>query len=382
MRSSLPPDGGRPTVCDEMKKRLPSLRAVSLVLSAAFLNGCASAPKDAARDSQANAPFIRVAYPDEHTVELQIVSRRFTPARGKGPSVWLVGASHIGESNYYAALQKRLDAQTLVLYEGVGEHSRRTRLPRARAPAPFRREVSKAATNNAAEEYSLQDTMAKSLGLVFQLQAMDYDRTNFFNSDLTLAELRSLMQPGRPTAAKPNAGTAKPGRPRAPAPSDDDDSNTSLQQLLGAMDGSSTFGAIMKGMMQLIGSSPRLQALTKLAFIEVLGAIKFDPGNMKGLPPDMQELMHVLIVERNKVVVADLKAELQRARPGQSIAIFYGAGHLPDLELRLKKEFRLRPVEDVWLPAFSVNTAKAGLSNFEMTFLRSMVRSQLAPMNK
>src|SRR5262245_43325779 len=104
-----------------MNKRFPAALFPSLLAAAAALAGCATGPKGAAYDPKASpAPYLRIAYPDEDTVELQIASRRFTPARGKGPAVWLVGASHIGESNYYAALQKQLDAQTLVLYEGVG----------------------------------------------------------------------------------------------------------------------------------------------------------------------------------------------------------------------------------------------------------------------
>jgi hypothetical protein len=122
--------------------------------------------------------------------------------------------------------------------------------------------------------------------------------------------------------------------------------------------------------------------MTKIMLIETLGALKGDPSHMKNLPPDMKHLMEVLIRERNKTVVADLKEELKHATRGQSIAVFYGAGHLTDLETRLRKELKLRPVETVWLPAFSVNTAKAGLSGFEMNFLRSMIRSQLAPMSE
>ena len=145
------------------------------------------------------------------------------------------------------------------------------------------------------------------------------------------------------------------------------------------MDGRSTLGVLLKGLMQLIGTSTKLQAMTKIALIETLGAMKGDPSRMKGLPADMKQLMEVLIRERNKTVIEDLKYELKRATPGQSIAIFYGAAHLTDLEDRLRKELKLRPAEDIWLPAFSVNTASAGLSSFELNFLRSLIRSQLAP---
>lgn len=360
-----------------MNRHLSAALVVPLLAVSAALHGCATRPKVAAYDPKAPpAPYLRVAYPDADTVELQIASRRFTPARGKGPVVWLVGASHIGESNYYASLQKQLDTQTLVLYEGVGEHSRRTRPTKAQPSPPQKlpqRTTATATTNVSSEDYSLQDTMAKSLGLVFQLQAMNYDQTNFLNSDLSIAEIQALMQP---------AGAATGARPGGTTATTDDDSNAVFQNLLKAMDGSSSLGMVLKGVMQLIGGSPKMQAMTKLALIETLGVLRADPSRMKGLPPDMQKLLDVLIRERNKVVIEDLKRELKRARPGTSIAVFYGAGHLPDLEMRFRNDLKLRPCEDQWLPAFSVNTTRAGLSNFELTFLRSMIRSQLGPLTK
>ena len=360
-----------------MTRRLSAALFVSVLVATTGLVGCAARPKGAAYDPKAPPePYLRVANPDEHTVELQIASRRFTPARGKGPVVWLVGASHIGESNYYASLQKQLDAQTLVLYEGVGEHSRRARPFKAPPnPPPTRPQqaTSTAATNAANDDYSLQDSMAKALGLVFQLQAMNYDRTNFFNSDLSIAEIQALMQPG---------GAAAGVRPVGKAAATDDESNESFRDMLKAMDGTSYFGMVLKGLMQLIGESPKMQAMMKLALIETLGVLRADPSRMKGLPPDMQKLLEVLIRERNKAVIEDLRLELKRARRGTSIAVFYGAGHLPDMEMRFRNDLNLRPAEDKWLPAFSVNTTRAGLSNFELTFLRSMIRSQLGPLTK
>jgi hypothetical protein len=325
---------------------------------------------------------VRIVHPDEETIQLQIASRRFSPGRGKGPAVWLVGASHIGEPAFFAALQKQLDGHTVVLYEGVGEHSRRTRPASATGQVPQRAPLMKKHADTNDTPYSLQDTMAKSLGLVFQLEAIDYERTNFVNSDLSIAEIQALMQPGRPLAnSSTRPGTASHRQP-ASTSGDDDDSNSSFQSLMSAMDGRSALGVLLKGVMQLIGNSPKLQAMTKIVLIETLGAMKADPSRLKGLPADMKQLMEVLIRERNKTVIDDLKQELKRTRPGDSIAIFYGAGHLTDLEMRLRKELRFRPTQDIWLPAFSVNTAKAGLSNFELNFLRSMIRSQLAPLTE
>ena len=160
-----------------------------------------------------------------------------------------------------------------------------------------------------------------------------------------------------------------------------DDDDSSFQQLLGAMDGSSVFGALASGLFQIIGSSPKLQAMTKLALIEVFGQIKGDMAQMQGLPQEMQRLFEVLIRERNNTVIADLREELRRVQPTDSIAIFYGAGHLVDMEKRLRHDLHYVPVDELWLPVFSVNTERAGLSGFELNLLRSIIRSQLAPLN-
>lgn len=315
---------------------------------------------------------MRVQRPDAGTVQLQIAVRKFLPARGHGPAVWLAGASHIGETNYYASLQTHLDAQTLVLYEGVGEHPRKPRhrsgLNSSNVPPP----TSRASDGKETGVASLQETMAKSLGLVFQLQAIDYERTNFWNSDLSINEIQSLMQPGR----KLVSGDTGLGKARR---TEGDDS--AFQDLLGAMDGSSVFGALANGIFQIIGSSTKLQAMTKLALIEVFGQLRGDMAQMQGLPPEMKRLFEVLIRERNKVVIVDLKEELRHAGRADSISVFYGAGHLADLEKRLRDELRYVPVDEFWLPVFSVNPEQAGLSNFELTLLRSVLRSQLAPVN-
>src|SRR5262249_724580 len=169
----------------------------------------------------------------------------------------------------------------------------------------------------------------------------------FLNSDLSVAEIQALMQPG---------GAASFARPGAKTAAEEDESNSAFQDLLKAMDGSSSLGIVLKGVMQLICASPQMPARTQLALTETLGVLGADPSRLKGLPPDMQKLMEVLIRERNKVVIEDLSRELKRARPGTSFAVFYGAGHLPDLEMRFRKDLKLRPAEDRWLPAFSVNT--------------------------
>ena len=95
---------------------------------------------------------------------------------------------------------------------------------------------------------------------------------------------------------------------------------------------------------------------------------------MRGLPPEVRQLLEVLIQKRNQKVIADLKVQLQQVGPRGSIAVFYGTGHMPDLEARLRKELRYHPAGQLWLTAFSVNLAQGGISNADRQFIRSLVR--------
>lgn len=286
---------------------------------------------------------MRVTRPDADTVSLQIAARRFVPSGRRGPDIWLVGASHIGESNYFAALQKRLDAQPLVLFEGVGARSKRMRF-------------------NPEEESSVQHTLATSLGLVFQLAAIDYDRPHFQNSDLSIAQLQAIFASGSKTdGPSPTAGRE-------------------FQELLQIMNGSSFLGALVHVGIKFIGSNPRLQAMTKVVLIELLGQMKGDMAQLKGMPPEIQRLLEVIIQERNKVVMADVKSELATHSP-RDLAVFYGAGHMADLEKRLRAELRYVPRKTVWFTAMSVNTRQAGLSETELDGMRKLIEWQLNALN-
>ncbi len=325
---------------------IPILSTGSFLLALSLVVGCASNDR---KNGQASPPalpesYMRVVHPDQDTVELQIAARRFNPARGRGPDVWLVGASHIGDSNYFAALQKRLDAQPLVLFEGVGARSKKMRF-------------------NPDEESSVQHALATSLGLVFQLSAIDYDRPHFQNSDLSIAQLQSLFQSGGGS----NAAGTRAGQ--------------EFQELLQIMNGSSFLGALVHFGIKFIGSNPRLQALTKVVLIELLGQIKGDLAQLKGMPPEIQRLLEVIIQERNKIVVEDVRKELA-ARSPRDMAVFYGAGHMADLEKRLRAELNYVPRKTVWFTAMSVNTRKAGLSETELDGMRKLIEWQLNALNQ
>lgn len=309
-------------------------------------------------------PYMRVTNGATGAVELQVAVRKLVPTNGTGPVIWLAGASHIGETNYYARLQQHLDTQALVLFEGI--HAGKTNASNAAlektAPAPAKAAPAEPAAKSA-ERTGLQKDLAESLGLVFQLEAINYRGTNFRNSDLSVHELKELMD--------------KDDEPATPDSPKEKRKNEAFDHLLKAMEGNSLFGTLLKAGFKLVGGNPKLQATMKLALIEALGSLRGDLSRMKSLPEDVQRLMEVLIQSRNDAVLKDLRAELKRTAPPASISVFYGAGHMDDLERRIRREFGYRADSDLWLPAFTVDYTKAGLSLIEATLLRTMVRQQM-----
>lgn len=345
----------------------------------ALFAGAAEVPPVAAPEADP-APFTRVANPDEDTFKLQIALRKFVPAEGLGPAVWLSAVSHIGDSNYYAKLQKHLDERQLVLFEGVGAASQEAEEPQddkvtveaggETKPEGDRKELG-----------SVQTTLADSLGLEFQLDAIDYHRKHFRNADMSIYQLQWLMMGGSETNLPPRDWVPKPGAalpvPKVEGSDEEPQGNQQFENLLSVMDGSSMLGMMVDSALKMIGSSPRLQALTRLMFIQTLGKLEGDMAQMQGLPPDMLQLIQVLIRSRNRVVVADVKEALKELKPDESLSVFYGAGHMPDLEKRLCSELNYKQAEEVWLDAFSVNTKDAGVSAFEKKMVQYMMDIQM-----
>ncbi len=340
----------------------------SLLLSTALcLSLCACSSVERGKTPSATAaPYIRIANADSNVVELQIAVRKFVPQRGAGPAVWLAGVSHIGESNYFAAMQRQLDRQSLVLFEGINNRSASKRVKTGLEPT----EREAAGSSHGEEQTppppprnisSLQTSMAAALGLVFQLDAIDYRRSSFRNSDLSVAQLRELL------AQQPPAQDGSPG------------ASQGFEALLQAMQGSSLFDALLHLGMRFLGASPKLQALGKLALIDVIGEIKGDPAQLRGVGPSMQQLFEVLVQKRNEKVIGDLRNALKTFGPADSVAIFYGTGHMPDMELRLRKELHYRPAEQVWLSAISVDLRLAGVSPTEQKFIYDFVHREFGP---
>ena len=195
---------------------------------------------------------------------------------------------------------------------------------------------------------NIQQTMADSLGLAFQLDMLPYEEPNWFVSDLTIDEVEQKLEDG-------GADTA----------------------LLDTITGASFAAKIANSMMQVIPlldalSGGGVSATARLLMIEVLSMA--DSQLMQEIEP---ELLKVIIVDRNTEVLSDLATVLDSAEDVSSIGILYGAGHMVDLAQRMEKLFGYTPVEDKWFSSMSVDPRESLLDASDMTRMRFMLKYQM-----
>ena len=190
---------------------------------------------------------------------------------------------------------------------------------------------------------------------------MDYERRNFQSCDLSITELRDLFSQNPDAFEKSSGGQ-------------------NFENLLDIMQGNSFWSGVLRLGLGMLSSSPMFQAMAKVTLIETLYEIQADPGNIQGLPSDVHDLLKVLIEKRNQKVIDDLQAVPKKRL--KTVAVFYGAGHMPDLEKRLRSQLHYQPAHDLWFTAISVDLARAGVSTNQLHFLRTMIHKQLEDVGK
>ena len=302
-------------------KRLISTAAVALASTLAFADEA--------------APFLRKNTLTNGTLQLETCIRHYRPESGRGPDISLAGAIHIGTTNYFKRLQAHLDPQQLVLFEGVGRAGETNP-----APAP----ATKTPAGKAAGLGSLQTDISRMIGCVFQLDAIDYGRTNFRNCDLSLEQITERLR-GKPV-----------------------DGDQLMQSL--------AFSAVfIKPLVAILSVLPESRALIKLAMVEILSEAGGDMEAIAGDTPGMKEILQVILHDRNETVFSALKTELGRTRPPATISLFYGAAHMPELAGRLERELHYRAIGEEWLPAFGVNPKKENISPEALRLMDSLLQT-------
>lgn len=323
---------------------------------------------------QSTFSYLKVVRTNSTSLELQVAVRKLAPLKGKKPCIWLVAVTHIGESNYYSEIQQHLDSMNLVLFEGIKMSGKIGQAKPAKSnskskfnEAKLQNSVEQNNSDNLSSKVtdSIQSKLARSLGLAFQLEAIDYSKPNFENCDMDIAQLEKIF------SKKEVATEGKYS-----------EAGQEWEKLKGLYLGDSFASVIADLLLKFVGSSPRMSALMKIVFIETLSKIEGDLEQWEGMPDSMRELLKVLIKERNNVIIARLREVLPKLKKQDSVALFYGAAHMYDLEARVCKEFGYKPSETIWFKAFSVDGDKYGISEFEFNFVRRLVDNTIRRMKE
>ena len=226
-----------------------------------------------------------------------------------GANVDLVSAIHVADRSYFDEIDQRLADYGVVLYELVGEPGR-VSAPRGATPSMVG---------------LMQGGMKNALGLAFQLDEIDYTRDNMVHADLTPDAFSASMR------ERKESFLGMMVRAWAMAMAEQGSGKTAGQdaefiKALFARDRQRAFKRVLAGQL-----SEQTDLLKSLA------------GN---------DGSSTLITVRNQRALEVLREQLDVGE--RDIAIFYGAGHMPDFEARLVEEFGMRKVSTEWIEAWDL----------------------------
>jgi hypothetical protein len=274
------------------------------------------APAIAAAKEIAGGKFLRVIRTDKGIVTgMETSIARYVPSdeKKKGPVVDLISAVHVGEKAYYKALDKAFEDYDVVLYELVAPEG--TRVPKGGGE---RRGVVS----------GIQGGMKDILALEFQLEQVDYTKKNLVHADMSPDQFATAMKDRGESMA------------------------SMLFKMMGAsmamqseMQAKGQGGAEMEMLLALFDPTNRALKLKRAM------AVQFE--NMDNLSVMFGGKDGSTIIEgRNAAALEVLKKQIADGK--QKIGIFYGGGHMPDLQKRLVKDFGMKFEKEDWLEAWSM----------------------------
>lgn len=238
-----------------------------------------------------------------------------------GTTVDLVGVVHLADAAYFKTLNERLKTYDAVLYEMVGGPHRPDKTTPGEDAPPAEEEVGSVR--------QLQQLAKAFFGLEYQLDAIDYTAPNFVHADVDWREMETLMKARNETLMTlfTRAMSLPEDSPLPGIPADDAAAEAMMQRLFNAV---------------ITGDSAGLKRTLAPFLSEAENLI----AQLEG------EDGTVLVRERNRVVMEKF-GELRREKGRGTYAIFYGAGHMPDLEQRLLAEGFTKG-ETIWLDAWTI----------------------------
>lgn len=229
-----------------------------------------------------------------------------------GVLVDLISVVHIGDSKYYADLSRRFEAYDALLYELVAPKGSRPRRNRKVGGGSIISQV--------------QRLMKTALNLQFQLDAIDYSADNFVHADLSPKEFLAKQKER----------------------------------------GESMTTMMIRAMLAGSQSKETAEKAAAITPIHIMAGMR-NPDYLKFLfAQQLENVENILatlggggkgenstiIGDRNQAAIDVLKTQLRKGK--KRVGIFYGAAHMPDLEVKLK-ELGFEPAgKPEWLVAWDV----------------------------
>ena len=256
-------------------------------------------------------PYLRILYDqrdDPRAMQTSVVSFA-RPNDSKEVTVDLIGAVHVADKAYFQRLNRLFRDYDALLYELVA--------PKGNIPQ---------AGNSRHPVGQMQKTMKQWLDLAYQLEEIDYTRKNFVHADMSPEEFSRVMSERGESFLQMMMRAV--GAAMAKQSASGRGSDFELLFAFGASD-----------------RSLRLKRILSTQFNDLEFSMKAIEGE-KG---------STIIGQRNKKALDVLEEEMAAGK--KRIAIFYGAGHMPDMEKRMFKRFGMSPKKESvkWLTAWDMS---------------------------
>ncbi|KAH8961802.1 hypothetical protein BDL97_05G068200 [Sphagnum fallax] len=303
----------------------------------------------------------------------------------------LVAAVHIADRVYFSSLQKELSTYDRVLYEMVADKNKMqtNRLGKMRWKPP-RRVPGRHGGQGFSIIGTIQRLMAQLLTLEFQLECMDYRQENWYHADLDFDTFQVLQRERGETffsfAKDLTAISSKAITRAALTPGPHLDPWRAKLLWVSRMVPMPLLGLFVIEGVCAPSDAPLKQVPEMKALLELNPAAAFKVFLAKQITTDLTDgasaLVEnsVIIGERNRVAMDELQEAL---RDGcKKVAIFYGSGHLPDMDSRLREQFGLEPIGINWRTAWLIKGRDFNPAGSFSEFLSALAKASGWPLNR